>query len=128
MDETSKVVRFLLVTPGCKLLSLSSVCEHLQLWFRVNMVYFLITLGMLLSPGLVDQTPSGVQSLKIVLSLNYGAVSLALLATSGHSQSGRCPGMLEAKSENRSALSLKLKQDYLLNFPNNFLLAHLPFH
>ena len=38
--------------------------------------------------------------------------------TPGHSQSGQCPGRLEARSEACSALSLKPKQDYLFNFPN----------
>ena len=36
-----------------------------------------------------------------------------------HSQSGQCPGWLEERSEACSALSLKSKQDYLFNFPNN---------
>ena len=33
-----------------------------------------------------------------------------------HSQSGQCPGRLEARSEACSALSLKPKQDYSFNF------------
>ena len=32
--------------------------------------------------------------------------------------SGQCPGRLEARSEDCSALSLKPKQDYLFNFPS----------
>ena len=38
--------------------------------------------------------------------------------TSSHSQSGKCPGRLEARSEVCSVLSLKPKQDNLFNFPN----------
>ena len=34
-------------------------------------------------------------------------------------QSGQCPGRLEARSEACSALSLRPKQDYLFIFPNN---------
>ena len=48
--------------------------------------------------------------------------------TSSHSQSGKCPGRLEARSEVCSALSLKTKQDNLFNFPNALKLqyfAHL---
>ena len=48
--------------------------------------------------------------------------------TSSHSQSGKCPGRLEARSEVCSALSLKPKQDNLFNFPNTVKLqyfAHL---
>ena len=37
---------------------------------------------------------------------------------SGHSQSGQCPGWMEARSEDCFALSLKPEQDYLFNFPN----------
>ena len=40
MDETSDTVRFLLIIPECKLISLSSVCVRLQLWFPVNAVCF----------------------------------------------------------------------------------------
>ena len=39
--------------------------------------------------------------------------------THSHSQVGQYPGRLEARSEACSALSLKPKQDYFLNFPNN---------
>ena len=52
--------------------------------------------------------------------LIHGAGSLALIAGS-YSQSGQCPGRLEARSEACSALSLKPKQDYLFNFPSNSL-------
>ena len=41
-----------------------------------------------------------------------------MLTAGSHSQSGQCPGKLEAKSEACSAVSLKPKQDYLFNFPN----------
>ena len=39
--------------------------------------------------------------------------------THNHSLSGQCPRRLEASSEASSALSLKPKQEYLFNFPNN---------
>ena len=45
--------------------------------------------------------------------LIYGAERLAL--NSSHSQSEQLPGMLEAKSETCSALSLKPEQDYLIS-------------
>ena len=38
-----------------------------------------------------------------------------------NSQSGQCPGRLEARSEACSALSLKPKQDYIFNFLSNSL-------
>ena len=41
------------------------------------------------------------------------------LTAGSHSQSGQCPGRLEARSEACSALSLRPKQDYLFIFPNN---------
>ena len=41
-----------------------------------------------------------------------------MLTAGSHSQSGQCPGKLEAKSEACSDVSLKPKQDYLFNFPN----------
>ena len=37
------------------------------------------------------------------------------LTAGSHSQSGQCPGRLEARSEACSALSLKPKQDYLIS-------------
>ena len=47
-------------------------------------------------------------------------LSTSLAVTAGtHSQSGQCPGRLEARSEACSALSLRSKHDYLFIFPNN---------
>ena len=40
-------------------------------------------------------------------------------------QSGQCPGRLEARSETHSALSLKPEQDYLFNFPNTLMKTKL---
>ena len=43
-------------------------------------------------------------------------LSMRLALTAGsHSQSGQCPGRLEARSEAYSVLSLKPKQDYLIS-------------
>ena len=40
------------------------------------------------------------------------------MTADSHSQSGQCPGRLEARSEACSALSLKPKPDYSFHFPN----------
>ena len=59
----------------------------------------------------------GLKNLKIFPTFYLWGCSLALTAGS-HSQSGQCPGRLEARSEACPALSLKPKQDYIFNFPN----------
>ena len=69
-------------------------------------------LEMLLNLGLGWPDPlQGLNNLRFLPHFIYGAASLALTAGS-HSQSGQCPGRLEARSEACSALSLKPKQDY----------------
>ena len=67
-----------------------------------------------LKPGAwLARPPSGAQQ-----SQDSSAISSSFALTAGsHSQSGQCPGRLEARSEAFSALSLKPKQDYLFNFP-----------
>ena len=76
-----------------------------------------VKLGMLLSQNLGWPDLGSIVS-RFFPYLIYGAARLAL--NSSHSQSEQPPGMLEAKSETCSALSLKPEQDYLFNFPNNF--------
>ena len=81
---------------------------------------------MLLSLGLGWPGPlQALNNLKIPPPSYLRCCSLALTAGS-HSQSGQCPGRLEARSEACSALSLKPKQDYLFNFPNRTFLSLLP--
>ena len=59
--------------------------------------------------------------------LIFGAASPALTAGS-HSQSGQCPGRLEARSEACFALSLKPKQDYLISLTIPSLIPDVPFY
>ena len=61
--------------------------------------------------------PPGAQESQDLSPSYLWAAGLALTA-GRHSQSGQCPGRLEARSEDCSALSLKPKQDYLFNFPS----------
>ena len=77
------------------------------------------TWNVVVKPGawLARAPSSGSTISRFLLHLIYGAASLALTADS-HSQSGQCPGRLEARSEACSALALKPKQDYSFNFPN----------
>ena len=71
---------------------------------------------MLLSWGLVGLTPfRGPTISGSIPYLICGAARLALTRQSGHSQSGLCPGRLDARSEACSALSLKPKQDTSLS-------------
>ena len=63
--------------------------------------------------GLVGQTPPGAQQ-----SPDFSPI-LSMVLQALHSQSGQCPGRLEARSEAWSALYLKPKQDYSFNFPNS---------
>ena len=58
------------------------------------------------------QGPNSLRSIPYVI---CGATWFALSRQSGHSQSGQCPGRLEARSEACSAWSLKLKQDMSLS-------------
>ena len=53
-----------------------------------------------------------------ILSMVLHVLHSQQAVTPSHSQSGQCPGRLEARSEICSALSLKPIQDYSLNFPN----------
>ena len=86
----------------------------------VILLLYLIKLRQLLSlglgwPGLLQ----GFNSFKIcLLSYLWCHRSCIQSKQSGHSQSGQCPGSLEARSEACSALSLKPEQDYLYNLPN----------
>ena len=57
----------------------------------------------------------------------YDAASLAFTEGS-HSQSGQCPGRLEARSEACSALSLKPKQDFLISLTSTSIVPHLWTH
>ena len=71
---------------------------------------------MLLSWGLVGQTPfRGPTVSRSIPYVICGATWFALSRQSGHSQSGQCPGRLEARSEACSAWSLKPKQDMSLS-------------
>ena len=65
--------------------------------------------------------PSGAQQSQDsspTISMVLQVLHSQLVVTHSHSQSGQCPGRLEATSEACSALSLKPKQDYLFNFPH----------
>ena len=61
--------------------------------------------------------PPGLKNLKISPP-SYLRCCKACISAGSRSQSGQCPGRLEARSEACSALSLQPKQDYLFNFPN----------
>ena len=66
--------------------------------------------------------PPGVQQsqdFSPILSMVLQVLHSQQAVTHSHSQVGQYPGRLEARSEACSALSLKPKQDYFLNFPNN---------
>ena len=66
---------------------------------------------MLLSLGLGWTEPlQGLRNLKIYLSCTQ-----VLHSARSHSQSGQCPGRLEARSEACSVSSLQPKQDYLIS-------------
>ena len=72
--------------------------------------------------GLVGQAPSrgsAVSGLRPHLICDAASPALTAVSPS-HSQSGQCPGKLEARSQACSALSLKLKQDYLFTFFNRW--------
>ena len=95
----------------------------LQAWFQDNAVDFAmenVECGE--AWGLVSQAPSRGSAVSGFLPhLIYDAASLALTAVNpSHSQSGQCPGSLEARSQACSALSLKPKQDYLFTFFNRW--------
>ena len=63
--------------------------------------------------------PSGAQQSQDsspTISMVLQVLHSQLVVTHSHSQSGQCPGRLEARSEACSALSLKPKQDYSFNF------------
>ena len=109
---------FLFIIPAHKLIS-SSICDQIASLVSCYCCLFcLVKLRVLLSLGLGWPGPSRVSTISRFLPrLIFGAASPALTAGS-HSQSGQCPGRLEARSEACFALSLKPKQDYLFNFPN----------
>ena len=71
---------------------------------------------------MVGQTPSRSSTVSRFIPYLYSYLWCRKACTnsrqSGHSQSGQCPGRLEARSEDCSAFSLKPEQDYLFNFPN----------
>ena len=83
---------------------------------------------MLLSLGLSWPGPlQGLNNFKIHPSSTYGATRLALTAGGqGIHRTGQRPGKLEARPEACSALSLKPKQDNVLNFPNRWSRAQNP--
>ena len=120
--ETSQIAvqGFPLVIPGW-----TQTDIIINLWPNCKPV-FLLMLSVLLyktwnvvKPGLGWPGPlQGLNNLKISPHPIYGAASLALTAGS-HSQSGQCPGRLEARSEACCALYLKPKPDYSFNFPNS---------
>ena len=71
---------------------------------------------MLLSLGLGWTEPlQGLRNLKIYLSPILSMGLQVLHSACSHSQSGQCPGRLEARSEACSVSSLKPKQDYLIS-------------
>jgi len=65
------------------------------------------------APG-AQQSQDSSPILSVVLQVLHSQQTV----TPGHSQSGQCPGRLEARPEACVALSLKPKQDYLFYFPN----------
>ena len=95
----------------------------MQAWFQDNAVDFAMeNLECGEACGLVGEAPSRVSTVSGFLPhFIYDAANLALTAVNpSHSQSWQCPGKLEARSQACSALSLKLKQDYLLTFFNRW--------
>ena len=83
---------------------------------------------MLLSLGLSWPGPlQGCNNFKIHPPSTYGATRLhSQQAVRAIHRTGLCPGKLEARSEACSALSLKPKQDNVLNFPNRWSRAQNP--
>ena len=95
----------------------------MQAWFQDNAVDFAMeNLECGEACGLVGKAPSRVSTVSGFLPhFIYDAANLALTAVNpSHSQSWQCPGKLEARSQACSALSLKLKQDYLFTFFNRW--------
>ena len=110
---------FLLIILGHKQICHQSVSK-LQLWFHVHVFLFChVKLGMLLSLGIGwSDSLQGLNNLKTLLVSmmlqgfhSKQAFRVLTVRTVTHSQ---CPGRLKARPEACSALSLKLKQDYVL--------------
>ena len=99
----------------------------LQLWFHVNTVLLHKTWNVVNPGAWLVRPPPGAQQ-----SQDFSPISSMVLhilhtmqaVTRRYSQSGQCPGRLEARSEACSASSLKPKLDGSFNFPNSYPLQY----
>ena len=89
----------------------------LQAWFHDNDVLSCKTWIVAKSGIWLARPPSGAQQPQDsspILSKVLQVLHSQQAVIPSHSQSGQCPGRLEARSETCSALSLKPKQDYFI--------------